>query len=67
MSSSGMIRLVSALVGLALLATIAAACGVGPKSAAIHHSTSTTTRHYVALKTSGLTVAPSAGSKTRNK
>ena len=32
MSSSGMIRLVSALVGLALLATIAAACGVGPKS-----------------------------------
>jgi hypothetical protein len=55
-----MIRRVSALAGLALLATLAAGCGVGTRSAAIHHSTSTTTRHYVELETSGLTVAPSA-------
>ena len=61
MSSSGMLRRVSALMGLALLATVAAGCGVGTRSAAIHHSTSTTTRHYVELETSGLTVAPSAG------
>jgi len=59
--SSGMIRRVSALAGLALLAAIAAGCGVGTRAAAIHHSTSTTTRHYVELQTIGVTVAPSAG------
>ena len=60
-SSSGMLRRVSALTGLALLATLAAGCGIGTRSAATPHSSSTTTRHSVELEISGLTVTPSAG------